>query len=127
MESLTIVLNEDNTVEVKNGSEMSFGTALGLFADGLECLLSHGVLALEDDIKSVDELHDYISYSLTSVLARVFPDMEDFSFTDAAVYKAQNELLEESMERGIPIEDLIQEYNNKAQEYIDAQKTDSHD
>ena len=119
MDSLNIVINEDNSVEIKNETEMSFGTALGLCIDGLECLLSHGVSALDEDVEQINNLHDYTSYSLSSVMERCFPESEDFSFTDAALYKAQNDLIEESMEKGVPLEDLIQQYNEEAKSYLE--------
>lgn len=118
MSELIFKIEDDGTVEVKTESELDYSEALGLCIDGFEALIAHGVSQLSEDIDAINHLHDYISYALTSVIGRVFPEEEQFSFTDAAIYKAQNDLLEESMEQGVPIEELIQKYNDQAEDYI---------
>ena len=125
MEILKIVVNDANEVVIESETDMSYGEALGLCIDGLEALLSHGVSNLKHREGAVSELHDYMTYSLTSILGRVFPDDEEFTLTDAAIYKAQNELLEQSMNEGVPIAELIAGYNKKANQYLEKVKKNS--
>ena len=70
----------------------------------------------------IAQLHDEMSYLFTGAIERVFPGEDKFTFTDAAVFMAQDQLMDEALDTGVPIEKLIEKYNKKAESYVKEQK-----
>ena len=120
MKQLIITLEDDDRIKFETGDggdPVSYSDSIGMLLDSLEGLM--GNTAKLADSEHLNELHDYFSYALSSIMGRVFPDSNDFSLTDAAVYKAQNELLQKSMDEGRPLEEIVQEYNEAAEKEIE--------
>ena len=112
------LIDENDTIAVESEGDMDYGRALGLCLDGTESLLKYAVEQFGEDQEEVDKLHDYMTYAFTSIIERQFPSDEEFGLTEAALFKAQNEILEESMETGKPIDEVIERYNKSAEEYV---------
>lgn len=64
------------------------------------------------------EVHDYMTAIFTTFMNQCFPEEEEFTLTDAAIFKAQDEIVEQALKEDKPIEEMIQEYNRKAAEYV---------
>ena len=116
------IFDEDETVAIEAEGDINFGQALGLCLDGIEALVGHAVTKHADETEELDKIHDYLTYAFTSIIERNFNDEDEFGLTEAAVFKAQNEILEESMETGKPIDEVIERYNKDAQEYVEERK-----
>ena len=116
------LIDEKDTIAVEAEGDMDYGQALGLCLDGTESLLKYAVEHFGEDQEEIDKLHDYMTYAFTSIIERQFPSDDDFGLTEAAIFKAQNEILEESMETGKPIDEVIERYNKDAQEYVEERK-----
>ena len=70
----------------------------------------------------LNQLHDEMTYLFTGAVSKVFPGESKFTFTDAAVFMAQDQLMDEALDTGVPIEKLIEKYNIKAEKYVKEQK-----
>ena len=111
------IIDENETVAIEADGDVDFGQALGLCLDGIEALVGHAVKHA-DETEELNKFHDYLTYAFTSIIERNFNDEGVFGLTEAAVFKAQNEILEESMETGKPIDEVIERYNKSAEEYV---------
>ena len=58
---------------------------------------------------------------------KIFPEFapkegEEFNLIDAAIIKAQDDIINEAHKKGISFEEALQQYNDKAREYVNARK-----
>lgn len=58
---------------------------------------------------------------------KIFPEYEpkegeEFDLVDAAIIKAQDDIIKEAHKKGITFEEALREYNEKAREYVNARK-----
>ncbi len=112
------IIDDNETVAIEADGDVDFGQALGLCLDAIEALVGHAATEHVDETEELAKLHDYLTYAFTSIIERNFNDEDEFGLTEAAVFKAQNEILEESIESGKPIDEVIERYNKSAEEYV---------
>lgn len=119
---ITIKRIED-TVNVGFDEEMFYGDVFDLLMKSLETVTKEAVQRITE-AKDRETLFDAIDAAFNIFLREVFPDIDphEFDLTDAAVVKAQDEIINDAYERGITFEQALQEYEDKAKEYIDARK-----
>ena len=58
---------------------------------------------------------------------KIFPEFmpeegEEFNLCDAAIIKAQDDIIIEAEKKGITFQEALQHYNEKAREYVNARK-----
>ena len=58
---------------------------------------------------------------------KIFPEYapnedEEFNLVDAAIIKAQDDIIKEAHKKGITFEEALKEYNERAKEYVNARK-----
>lgn len=116
MDILTIKKN-NNKVELEaTEGNVTYEGCLGMILDALKAFI---LIAKASNV-DMTELGDYISNSIGEILLDVLgeDDKEPLDFTDAAIYYAQNLLLERAMEEGKTIEELMKEFNQEAAEHV---------
>lgn len=76
-------------------------------------------------IKGCDEkqkgmLYDQLDTLFDNFLRKVFPefDTDEFDLIDAAIIKAQDEIINNAFEKGISLEEALEQYQQKALEYV---------
>lgn len=114
--------NDEVTVEFKEST--SFIDAVDLVMTGLEALVGHFIDTTGMEIEDKERLYDDIDSLFGKFLQKVFPDINprEFDLTDAAIVKAQDEIINDAHARGITFDEALREYEDKAKEYIDARK-----
>ena len=70
----------------------------------------------------IQELHDYMTGVFSLFMERVFPGRAEFGLSDAALIKAQDDIIKEAMKNGKSVEEAIAEYNKAADDYFKEQK-----
>lgn len=78
------------------------------------------VLLKQCDEKQKGMLFDQLDGVFDAFLRKVFPefDSDEFTLIDAAIVKAQDEIINDAFDRGISLEDALEEYQNKALDYV---------
>lgn len=70
----------------------------------------------EGEIRAV---HDYMSAVFSNFMLKHFPDTTEFGLSDAAIIKAQDDIIKSAVERDISVEEAVEEYNRLAEEYCE--------
>lgn len=67
-----------------------------------------------------EKLYDYIDAVFGSFLVKNFPEInpEEFTLTDAAIVKAQDDIINEAFDKGMSLQDALEKYENLAAEYV---------
>lgn len=95
----------------------------------LFCTLEAATKTLKEDLDEDEAL--YLSLRLEEVFGRcffnIFPEFtpkegEEFDLCDAAIIKAQDDIIKEAEATGITFQEVLQKYNEKAKEYVNARK-----
>lgn len=95
----------------------------------LFCILEGVANTIKKEISKEDS--EFFAYQLEALFGRlfyrVFPEYapkegEEFNLTDAAIIKAQDDIITEAEKRGITFQEALAEYNEKAKEYVNARK-----
>lgn len=119
---ITIERTEDNVI-IDCGEGMLFSETFSLLMQALEAV-SREVVKDITDTEDRETIFDAIDAAFGQFLRSVFPDIDphEFDLTDAAIVKAQDEIINDAHKRGITFEQALKEYEDKAKEYIDARK-----
>ena len=72
--------------------------------------------------KEKQEVHDYMSAVFSVFMQMNFPDTVDFGLSDAAVIMAQDQIIEQALKDGVPVEEAVAKYNQKAADYYKERK-----
>ncbi len=115
----------DDVVEVECNSgpaeneRMNYETIVAMLMAGLDGA-TRTILSENTDEKLESYLYDRLDGIFGSFLERMFPsvDPDEFTLTDAAIVKAQDEIINEAFVREITLEEALEEYENKAREYV---------
>lgn len=70
----------------------------------------------------IQELHDYMTGVFSLFMERVFPGRAEFGLSDAALIKAQDDIIKEAMKSGKSVEEAVAEYNKAADDYFKEHK-----
>lgn len=68
--------------------------------------------------QEIDGLHDYMSTIFSLFIEKNFPGNSDFGLSDAAVVYAQDQIIMQAAEKGIPVAEAINMYNKQAEDYF---------
>ena len=73
------------------------------------------------------ELSLYIEEMFGRLFYKIFPEYapeegKEFDLVDAAIIKAQDDIIKEAHKKGISFDEALHEYNEKAKEYVNARK-----
>lgn len=123
---MQITINYDKkelSVDIQSDEKVTYevllNALLGAFAHCTTKLLEETSMedeAIEDLCFSLEDVFEHILYD------EVFPQLKslrsEFELSDAAVLKAQDEIISEAAERGISYKEALDEYNEKAEEYV---------
>lgn len=118
----------DDTVEVECFNGAAENNAMGypeIVAMIMAALDGATITMLKDcDEKQRSVLYDSLDNVFSNFLSRVFPeiDPEEFTLIDAAIVKAQDEIINDAFERGISLDDALKEYHDKALEYVNQRR-----
>ena len=102
-----IATEENETVTLPDATAYIMSALHGMCATTLEG-------AEEDEIQ---ELHDYMTGVFSLFMERVFPGRAEFGLSDAALIKAQDEIITEALKSGKSVAEAVEEYNKKADDY----------
>lgn len=118
---LNMDLEKDGKVTFKitpteEGEKVHYTTIVEM----LMCAFEHYTKQITENASKEEraEVHDYMTSILTTFMNQCFPEEEAFTLTDAAIFKAQDEIVEQALKENKPLEEMIQEYNRKAAEYV---------
>lgn len=93
---------------------------------GVESITSHAINSVEvPDPKTFREhMYDMIDDSFGKLLKRVFPeiDLGKFDLTAAAVVYAQDQIIQKAESEGKTYEEMLDEYNELANKYINEKR-----
>lgn len=119
---ITIERTEDN-VTLDCGEGMLYSEVFATLMQSLEAVTRETVKDITD-AEDREIIFDTIDAAFGQFLRNVFPDIDphEFDLTDAAIVKAQDEIINDAHKRGITFEQALKEYEDKAKEYIDARK-----
>lgn len=119
---ITIERTEDN-VTLDCGEGMLYSEIFAMLMQSLEAVTRETVKDITD-AEDREIIFDTIDAAFGRFLRNVFPDIDphEFDLTDAAIVKAQDEIINDAHKRGITFEQALKEYEDKAKEYIDARK-----
>lgn len=110
----TEVLTE--TQPTNEGEQATLPDVAACFMSSLEAMCSMVMDTAEE--AEIQELHDYMTALFSLFMEKVFPGRAEFGLSDAALIKAQDDILRDAISKGRPIEEAIEEYNKVADEYI---------
>lgn len=81
-------------------------------------------LLKECDEKDEEMLYDQLDGIFGAFLSKVFPNIkpDQFNLIDAAIVKAQDEIINDAFDRGISLEEALEEYQEKAIKYIEQRR-----
>lgn len=79
-------------------------------------------IEVSDKDKFRQNMYDILDGGFGQFLKKVFPEIKlgDFDLTAAAIVKAQDEIIREAAEQGISYEEMLDKYNELANEYVKA-------
>lgn len=119
---ITIERTEDN-VTLDCGEGMLYSEIFDTLMQSLEAVTRETVKDITD-AEDREIIFDTIDAAFGQFLRNVFPDIDphEFDLIDAAIVKAQDEIINDAYKRGITFEQALKEYEDKAKEYIDARK-----
>lgn len=66
----------------------------------------------------IQELHDYMTGVFSLFMERVFPGRAEFGLSDAALIKAQDDIITEALKSGKTVEEAVAEYNAAAANHV---------
>lgn len=78
----------------------------------------------DSDEKLQSFLYDQLDGIFGAFLERLFPniDPDEFTLTEAAIVKAQDEIINEAFNREITLEEALKEYEDKAKAYVEQRR-----
>ena len=115
-----IIETEGNSVMlgVENLEESEKGTLPDVIAPLMGGVEAMCFAVLEDaEEAEIQELHDYMTGVFSLFMEKVFPGRAEFGLSDAALIKAQDDIIKQAIADGKSIEDAVADYNKKADEY----------
>ena len=118
----------DDSVEVQctNGAPesepMVYSEIVSLLFAALDGATTTLLKSCDDKQKGL--LYDQLDGVFDAFLSKVFPefDTDEFTLIDAAIVKAQDEIINDAFERGISLEEALEEYQNKALDYVNERR-----
>lgn len=104
--------------------KISYGEILAT----LFCTLEASTKTLKKDLNEEESI--FLSQQLEEMFGRcfynIFPeylnDKDAFDLCDAAIIKAQDDIIKEAEKKGVTFQEALKQYNEKAQEYVNARK-----
>lgn len=127
MEIKLVKVDDVVQVECNSGAaeneRMNYETIVAMLMAGLDGA-TRTILQENDDEKLCSYLYDQLDGIFGAFLRRMFPeiDPEEFTLTEAAIVKAQDEIINEAFVREISLEEALQEYEDKAKEYVNQRR-----
>lgn len=123
---MKLIITEDNgevlvdAITTAEDEQITLPEAVACFMSGLHGMCN-AVLEQADEAE-IQELHDYMTGVFSLFIERVFPGRAEFGLSDAALIKAQDDIIIEALKSGKSVEEAVQEYNLKADTYFKEQK-----
>lgn len=74
----------------------------------------------EDLCFSLEDVFEHLLYD--DIFPEFRPREDDFDLCDAAIIKAQDDIISDAEKRGITFQEALAEYNEKAKEYVNVRK-----
>lgn len=129
MEIKIIKIGEDVSVDCFSGApeqeQFGYSDVVGMLMAALDGTTR--TILEKCNAKERDLLYDQLDTIFGNFLTRLFPeiDPEEFTLIDAAIVKAQDEIINDAYERGLSLEDALKEYHDKAVDYINQRRLQS--
>lgn len=89
--------------------------------EGVTCRMLD-ITEVPDPTAFRQHMYDIIDGGFSQFLKKVFPEIKlgDFDLTAAAIVKAQDEIIQEATDNGMTYEEVLDKYNNIANDYVRA-------
>lgn len=129
MEIKIVKIGDRVEVECSSGApeteQLTYDVVVGMLMAALDGATNTFIEDLNDGQKS--ELYDRLDNVFGGFLKRVFPeiDPEEFTLIEAAIVKAQDEIINDAFERNISLEEALKEYEDKAKAYVEQRRADA--
>lgn len=120
---MKIILNMEKSGKVRCNVTRDYEDEACRYPDIVEVLMCAFEVYTKSILENANEtdrleVHDYLTAVFTSLMEECFPEEQAFTLTDAAVFKAQDEIIEQALKEGKTPEEMVQEYNKKAEDYV---------
>ena len=122
---IKVITNEkDSTLSVacsvtESEEKISTWDVVGVLLDALEGVVERELEEHDEDLEEAkDWYHDLITRLFTHTVMELFPEHKDFELSDAALIKAQDEILKEISESGEDVETVLARYNKAGEDYV---------
>ena len=121
-QQLAIAVNptEDN-------EKIVYGDLLNLFLNGLTGVTNRALEDFEFNEENREALYMSLDSAFQAFLLDLFPEFniseeDKFSLSDAALIKAQDDIINEAYKEGITFKEALEKYEKEAEEYINARQ-----
>lgn len=122
--TIKITLNDDALSVAYEGAPIKLDDVIGMYMTGLQSALKQ---VTEDEDHPMPEaikedLYIRLDAVFTALLDTVFPEYahdDTFGLSEAAMIRAQDDIIKDAEEKGITFAEALEEYNNKAKEYVE--------
>lgn len=104
----------------ENEEELYVVDCIGVLLDAVAGTVTAYLEDVPEDKKEAERVkyHDLCTRLFSHTIMEVFPEHMDFSLSDAAIVKAQDEILERATKEGKSIDEVLQEYNKEGEDYV---------
>lgn len=107
-------------IATAENEEIKLPDAIAFFLSGMHGMCA-AILEVAEEAE-IQELHDYMTGVFSLFMERVFPGRAEFGLSDAALIKAQDDILADAIKNGKSVEDAIADYNQQADNYYKEMK-----
>ena len=104
------------TEATEENEQSTLPEAIAYMLSGMHGMCAH--IINEADEAEIQELHDYMTGVFSLFMERVFPGRAEFGLSDAALIKAQDDIIAQAIKDGKSVEEAVAEYNQKAEDYF---------
>lgn len=116
---ILIKTTANGELEVRYDKLKSLDDAVSMLCGALDATVRQVLPSLETE--ELSKLYDDLAEVLDHLLTTLFPEfneLNEFDMTDAAIVYAQDQIINDAHKKGITLQEALQRYENKAQEYI---------
>lgn len=114
-----IVINIDkDQFNLKSSEPLTFGETVQALLSILNATAGEVIsnAAKKDQQKVRETIYDSLNIAFGNILEEIIPSEEIPSLEAAAILKAQNEIIAKARKEKRPLEEVLEEYNTKAEE-----------
>lgn len=105
-----------DAIATEENEEITLPDAVAALLSSMDSLC-RSVIDMAEEAE-IQELHDYMTGVFSLFIERIFPGRSEFGLSDAALIKAQDDIIKQAIAEGKSVEEAVKAYNDTADAYI---------